>query len=54
MKFVFENVLAQVMIILGQPHLDTSNALINRLIGVMKILIGNMTTQLNVFGTSIY
>src|SRR5438270_7863259 len=42
----------QVRIILGLPFLATANALINCRNGVMKILFGNMTLELNVFDIS--
>jgi hypothetical protein len=36
-------------VILGQPFLATTNALINCRSGVMKISFGNMTVELNIF-----
>ena len=39
----------QIPIILGQPFLATSNALINCRNGVMKLSFENMTIELNMF-----
>ena len=41
------NVGSQIQVILGRPFLVMANALING--GVMKICIGNMTVELNIF-----
>ena len=38
-----------VPIILGRPFLATSNAIINCRNGVMQLIFGNMTVQLNIF-----
>ena len=38
-----------VPIILGRPFLATSNAIINCLNGVMQLMFGNMTLELNIF-----
>ena len=43
------NVLNQIPVILGWPFLTMANALINCRMGVMKILFGNMTVELNIF-----
>ena len=40
---------SQILIILGQPFLPTSNALMNCWNGMLKLTFGNMTTELNVF-----
>ena len=36
-------------IILGRPFLTTSNAIINCRNGVMQLMFGNMTLELNIF-----
>ena len=36
-------------VILGRPFLATTNALINYCNGLMKLLFGNMTIDLNIF-----
>ena len=41
-----------VHIILGRPFLATSNAIINCRNGVMKLMFGNMTSELNIFHLS--
>ena len=46
------NANTQIHVILGHPFLATSNALINFWSGVMKISIGNMTVELNIFDIS--
>ena len=43
------NIESQIPVILGQPFLAKSNALIYCRIGVMKISFGNMTVELNIF-----
>jgi hypothetical protein len=43
------NIELQVPIILGYHFLATANALINCRIGVMKLSLGNMTVELNIF-----
>ena len=40
---------AQIPVILGQPFLVTSNALINCRNGMLKLSFGNMTVELNIF-----
>jgi hypothetical protein len=40
---------SEILVILGQPFLATTNALINCRLGVMKISFGNMTVELNIF-----
>jgi len=47
-----QNVRIQIHIILGQPFLATTNAIINYRTGVMKISFGNMTVELNIFDIS--
>jgi hypothetical protein len=39
----------EILVILGQPFLATANSLINCRSGVMKISLGNMTVELNIF-----
>ncbi|XP_030923240.1 uncharacterized protein LOC115950136 [Quercus lobata] len=46
------NASTQIHVILGRPFLATSNALINYRSGVMKISLGNMTVELNIFDIS--
>ena len=41
-----------VPIILGRPFLATSNAIINFRNGVMQLIFGNMTIELNIFHLS--
>ena len=41
-----------VPIILGRPFLATSNAMINCRNGVMQLIFGNMTLELNIFHLS--
>ena len=41
-----------VLIILGRPYLATSNAIINFWNGVMQLIFGNMTLELNIFHLS--
>ena len=41
-----------VLIILGRPFLATSNAIINCRNGVMQLMFGNMTLELNIFHLS--
>ena len=41
-----------VPIILGRPFLATSNAIINCRNGVMQLIFGNMTLELNIFHLS--
>jgi hypothetical protein len=43
------NIGSQIPVILGQPFLAIANSLINCRMGVMKILFGNMTVELNIF-----
>jgi hypothetical protein len=40
---------SEIPVILGQPFLATTNALINCRLGVMKISFENMTVELNIF-----
>jgi hypothetical protein len=47
-----QNVGVQISVILGRPFLGTANALINCRTGVMKISLGNMTVELNIFDIS--
>jgi hypothetical protein len=46
------NVEIQIPVILGCPFLATANALINYRTGVMKLSLGNMTVELNIFDIS--
>ena len=46
------NASTQIYVILGRLFLATSNALINCRSGVMKISLGNMTVELNIFHIS--
>ena len=43
------NIASQIPIILGCPFLATSNALINCRNGMMRLSVGNMTVELNIF-----
>jgi len=44
-----ENLRGQILVILGRPFLATLNALINYRSGLMKLTLGNMTIDLNIF-----
>jgi len=44
-----ENPRGKIPVILGQPFLATSNALINCRSGLMKLTFGNMTIDFNIF-----
>ena len=43
------NIASQVPVILGCPLLANANALINCIIGMMRLSFGNTTLELNIF-----